>query len=397
MRDVELAIIGGGCAGLSLARDLARHAESYAALSSTVVLEPRTEYANDRTWCFWARDAGADAHLATHRWRAWRFSTDNQQLVHRPGADWAYYHIPSERFYRDALSAVEAAPKIQLHRGIQVTSIEPHPTGLHIETNEGTLIARQVVDTRPCVAAKTPPALLTQAFMGVEIDCDYPLPVVEIVGLMEAMTCDHLGFRFNYILPLSATRLLVEATRFSAVSVTREQLTEDLDHALWSVVPSGRYEVIRREQGSIPMGLTAAPAMSHPEWVQAGISGGAVRAGTGYAYRRIQEWSRLCAQSVSENGSVIGHPPPIRRLQWMDMLFLTVLREQPELAPKLFMSLAHNVAPATLVRFLTERPSINDLLAVIYALPAWPFLKHWGRRAWYELSEQLRSYPRSVQ
>lgn len=45
--DVDVAILGRGCAGLSLAARLARTRLSFR------VIEPRTRYTDDRTWSFW--------------------------------------------------------------------------------------------------------------------------------------------------------------------------------------------------------------------------------------------------------------------------------------------------------------------------------------------------------
>ena len=251
---------------------------------------------------------------------------------------------------------------------------------MRIDSSDGTFYARQIVDTRPPHQAAATQATLNQVFAGVQIRCQQPLKDPHIVGLMDSMSSDQFGFRFDYVLPLSTTTALVEATRFSNGPVPRQQLRTDLNQALQRLVPDGRYAVVRRECGAIPMGLPVALDSGNPNWVLAGTRGGAVRASTGYAYRRIQDWSRRCAQSVSDTGRVIGHPPTSRRLQWMDQLFLELLRDRPELGPKLFMALASNLQPAALVRFLTERAGIADQLAVVRALPSWPMLEQWLQR-----------------
>jgi len=46
----DLIIIGGGCAGLSLAARLSRYGGD---APRTLVVDSRTSYTNDRTWCFW--------------------------------------------------------------------------------------------------------------------------------------------------------------------------------------------------------------------------------------------------------------------------------------------------------------------------------------------------------
>ena len=74
MTSVDLAILGGGCAGLSLARDIARLAPQTSGGRRVVVLEPRLRYENDRTWCGWFLADETQDPLVSRRWPAWRFS-----------------------------------------------------------------------------------------------------------------------------------------------------------------------------------------------------------------------------------------------------------------------------------------------------------------------------------
>ncbi|MFT5963166.1 MAG: lycopene beta-cyclase, partial [Burkholderiaceae bacterium] len=63
--DPALLILGGGCAGLSLAMRLAALGRD---CPRTVVIEPRTVYGNDRTWCFWGNATAPLADLSCHQW-----------------------------------------------------------------------------------------------------------------------------------------------------------------------------------------------------------------------------------------------------------------------------------------------------------------------------------------
>ncbi len=47
---VDLLILGGGCAGLSLASRLAEFGKD---APKVLIIEQRESYTNDRTWCFW--------------------------------------------------------------------------------------------------------------------------------------------------------------------------------------------------------------------------------------------------------------------------------------------------------------------------------------------------------
>ena len=51
MKDFDYIIIGGGCAGLSLAYELEKHKKLDN--KTLAIIEPRDEYKRDKTWSFW--------------------------------------------------------------------------------------------------------------------------------------------------------------------------------------------------------------------------------------------------------------------------------------------------------------------------------------------------------
>ena len=51
MREFDYIIIGGGCAGLSLAFELEIHDKLRD--KTLAIIEPRVEYKRDKTWSFW--------------------------------------------------------------------------------------------------------------------------------------------------------------------------------------------------------------------------------------------------------------------------------------------------------------------------------------------------------
>ena len=371
----DLAIIGGGCAGLSLARDLIKRSADQTSLPRTVIIEPRTGYANDRTWCFWSQNIGSERALVKRQWRQWSFSSQGQQHLHEPGEGWSYHCIPAVNFYQHALNLIGPNDRVELRKGDQVKTIEPLDGSFRLQTLNGDIIADKVIDTRPPTTDDHARSTLLQAFIGVEIRSEQALVKSDQVGLMEDMASDEFGFKFNYILPMSSNHILIESTRFCRDRAAIRQLDADLEQALKRYSRGADYQIVRREQGVIPMGLEPAADTLPPNWIRAGSGGGAIRAATGYAFRRIQNWSRQCADQLLEQDRIIAQPAEPALLGLMDQVFLRVIRHHPELAPDFFMALAEKVEPAALVRFLTDQPRLKDMLAVVLALPAWPFIK----------------------
>jgi lycopene beta-cyclase len=119
----------------------------------------------------------------------------------------------------------------------------------------------------------------------------------------------------------------------------------------------------------------AKPVLRQPNYVLAGLTAGAARPATGYAFQRIQRWALACKQSIQRDGIPIGHQQDSFIIRNMDAIFLKVLRSRPELGPELFMKLFSGVSSDRLIRFLSDRGVAADYLAVMSALPAGLFIK----------------------
>jgi lycopene beta-cyclase len=119
----------------------------------------------------------------------------------------------------------------------------------------------------------------------------------------------------------------------------------------------------------------AKPAEQHLNYVRVGLTAGAARPATGYAFQRIQRWALACQQSLHTNGLPTGHQSDSVVIRQMDAIFLNVLRNHPELGPELFMRLFSKPSSEKLIRFLSDQGRVSDYLAVILALPSRLFIK----------------------
>ena len=372
--DYDLLVIGAGCAGLSLARELTRQSGATTKLR-VALLEPRETFSNDRTWCFWQRQPEIDTALVSKSWKTWQFDTKDNVVVQQSATDWAYHCVSAATFYRLAQEDIEKTPSMSLLLGQTVLSVNPSNSSIEVETSAGCITASQVLDTRPPSSQRSSEATLKQIFYGLELRLGEPQKNTETARLMSHMSTDAAGFKFHYLLPLAPDRVLLEVTRFSPMSLPPDSLEGEVYEAAKTYFPNTNTEVVRCEQGVIPMGLPSASATGDTRWVRAGTSAGAVRASSGYAFQRIQRWARQEAASLLANQLVSGQTPVAGVLGWMDRIFLETLTRQPELAPNLFMALAQRVPSDRLVRFLTEQPRTLDLAAVVSALPVKPMLK----------------------
>ena len=373
MIDFDVAIIGGGCAGLSLGRDLARCSQHANSLPSVLIIEPRMRYENDRTWCFWDR-ARASHPLATKQWSSWRFSSGAKVHVHS-SKNWSYFFVPSLKFYKQSTEFIQGCAKTKLELGCSVESICSDDEGFLVKTSKGDVRVLKIVDTRPPDGCQLSKSSLFQQFSGIEVQCSHTIQDSGVAGIMDNLAGDENGVRFDYLLPISSSRLLIETTRFSPRLLSAGQLDNELQETVSGIPEARNARCLRSESGVIPMGMHLHPRNRRTGWITAGTRGGAVRAASGYAFRRIQKWSSICARSIARGRGPIPHRLDKKLLQAMDRLFLQVIRDDPEFAAEAFMKLAQNVPADRLVRFLSDKGSPADLVSVISGLPSLPFLK----------------------
>jgi lycopene beta-cyclase len=386
----DLVILGGGCAGLSLSMALAAQG---ARCPRTLVIESRTAYSNDRTWCFWRDRSAPDPYPVRHSWPSMRVSHAGQSVVLDCGSA-PYQMLTAQDFYAAGQASIDQQANMVLRLGTSVVA-EPSRSGIGwtIRTSAGTVTARAVVDTRPPQPQRHGGATLWQSFYGREIECSAPVFDPLTVDLMDFLTSDTPDtpdtpdagdVRFIYVLPVTPTRALVEVTAFGATPLAPRDLSAQLDAALAQRVCGAAYTTLRSEHGVLPMGLLDTPRSGHPSYVKVGVMAGGARPSTGYAFQRIQQWSGECAHALLSHGQPVGHQRDPWALRSMDQIFLDVLRANPSRGAALFFSLFSRTDAARVIRFLSGHAGVVDSLAVVAAMPVLPFasaaLTAWRRR-----------------
>ena len=368
----DLLILGGGCAGLSLARRLSILGKL---CPQTLILESRSAYLDDRTWCFWNEPSAQLTHLVSHRWlRVSVAAKENSATVDCHA--YPYSMIPSAAFYDESISMLGQTDSIQLELGVSVLS-EPKKIGnvWYVETSAGMRSARKIVDTRPTDRPQRGKALLWQSFVGHEIDCSEPVFQPDIAEIMHfEPVCDG-RILFFYLLPFSKNRALLEATIFAPEPYGPDKFQNEMEAFIARRVKGYNYTFRRSEHGILPMGMPPSQTDPDPSYVKAGLFSGGARPSSGYAFQRIQRWASLCAEALGQGQLPLPHAPDPILLRKMDSLFLKVLRRQPEIAPELFMALFRKTNIGRLVRFMSDRASVVDYLAISLALPSKPFLQ----------------------
>lgn len=361
----EIAILGGGCAGLSLAHALAT-ADSARAV---VVVERRTQYDEDRTWCGWAIEPHAFASCVRRRWDRWRVSTAEAQHEIAAGTI-AYESVGAGAFYATALASVDASPAVTLLAGAAVADVAELDACSVVTLNDGRRIEAQwVIDTLPRRRELTYP-WMWQSFVGFELEAP-EAGAGDVPDLMDFRVPQADGVTFLYVIPFARDRALFELTRFAPQRTPERELERALRVELALRFPRG-YRIVRREHADLPM--SPADRRVAGRRIPAGIAGGAMRPATGFAFHAIQRWASRCAADL-----VAGRSPHAAAMHpgllWMDRVFMSVVRDDPQHAPELYARLFARTSPDALVRFLAGAPRVSDVADVAGALPIGRFTR----------------------
>lgn len=342
-----------------------------------VIVDRRTSFERDRTWCFWEVGATPLAALASKRWSRWSIATDAGQTT-RSTATHPYLCLDAADFYAHALSRLARAPNVELRLGERVTSISDRGTGVEVVTSAGRRTASVVYDGlgdgSPLVRGRPRGDVeLAQHFLGQVVRASRPAFDPSTCMLMDFRVDQSDGMHFVYLLPFSTTEALVEDTYVSAGSVPAGRRQAAVASYLRERHGLDAFDVLHSERGRIGLTTHRFPLAHGPRIHAIGSAAGAVRPSTGYAFLRIQRHCAALAAAVAS-----GRPAPRTlapaRYAALDRVFLRALIRDPGAFPERFRTLLARTPPETFARFMTDASTPVDDLRVIAALPVLPFV-----------------------
>jgi lycopene beta-cyclase len=337
-----------------------------------LVIEPRSTYRQDKTWCYWQQESTHFDDAITHRWQQWTVSHGGQTQLCSSAKN-PYVRVDSGQFYRIAQQILSASRSVTLSLGERAESVEADSQGVFVSGTAGDLRAGLAIDTRP---TPIPEGVLLQHFMGWEIQTDHDVFDPSTVTLMDFAPASK-DIHFYYVLPFDRRRALVETTHFSMTRLDEATYTCELKNYLKERYGLDHWQITRTEQGVIPM-PRRAPSLkhrAHQRIIPMGLHADTTKPSTGYCYPHAQDQARRQAQALSSD---VGGVPASARSdlgRWFDAVFIGFLEQYPERAGATFLRLFQQVPSDVLIRFLTDKAHIGDYLQVMLALPKTTFIK----------------------
>ena len=277
MKEFDYVIIGGGCAGLSLAYEL--EIQEKLKNKTLAIIEPRQEYKRDKTWSFWKVTPHNFDDCVKKSWENFSINIPSE-TNHLECKDYPYQSIDSGLFYEKINNRLKESSNISFFK-----SIEEINTKNSFIFNSVPIIKKNYLN-------------LWQHFCGVEIETKNNFFDEQIFNLMDFDCEQRDSVHFFYTLPFTKNKALIETTWLSKMN---DNSQKDYDQQIKDYIKNHLkikdYEIIYKEKGAIPLFYPLYEKEKNK--INIGTAGGMTRLSTGYTFMNIQEHSKYIRENFN--------------------------------------------------------------------------------------------------
>ena len=352
MKEFDYIILGGGCAGLSLAYELDINKKLKD--KTLAIVETRDEYKRDKTWSFWkVTDHNFDDCVI----KSWNnFSINSELGSHKiTNKEHPYQTIDSGLFYRKVLNQLKQNKNIQFFKNTD-------------QLNLNNSIIFNSIPSKGNYQKN-----LWQHFKGIEIQTPKDIFDDEIFNLMD-FDCDQRdNVHFFYTLPFSKNKALIETTWLSKMDdKTLNDYDIQLEKYIKETLKIKNYKINYQEEGAIP--LFYPSINSEKNKINIGSAGGMTRLSTGYTFLNIQDHSKYISNNIEKIQNIKAYHIG-KKYEFLDNIFLNVLKNNPDKMPNIFLNM-FKASSKTVIKFLSNKSNIFEDLEIILKMPKWTFIKN---------------------
>ena len=351
MKEFDYIIIGGGCAGLSLAYELEIHEKLKD--KTLAIIEPRQEYKKDKTWSFWKVIPHNFDDCVKKSWENFSINVPGK-TNYLECKNYPYQSIDSGLFYEKIINKLKENNNISFFKDIEE------------------------IDKKNSFIFNSVPYLkknhlnLWQHFCGVEIETKNNFFDEEIFNLMDFDCEQRESVHFFYTLPFSKRKALVETTWLSKIN---DNSQKDYDNQIKEYIEKHlkikSYEINYKEEGAIPLFYPLYKKEKNK--INIGTAGGMTRLSTGYTFLNIQEHSKYIRENI-ENISNSKRFEINKKYQFLDEIFLRVLSKHPDKMSDIFFNM-FKTSPRSVIKFLSNKSNFFEDLSIILRMPKLTFIK----------------------
>ncbi|CEL12476.1 Lycopene cyclase [Candidatus Portiera aleyrodidarum] len=354
--DIDILILGGGCAGLSLAYYLSFLPNNL----NILIIENKKFYYNDKTWCGWRIKNHAFINCCKKTWYNIKIKKEKNSYS-IINFSIPYEYILSILFYKKIINRIKILQNIKIYNN-KILNIKEYNDYVSIKLNNGEYkIAHWVIDTLPKKIKINLP-WKWQNFFGIELYSNkkYSKPSLMNFYINKYLKSNKLNF--IYILPINKNQILFEWTNF--YKKKNLYIKKLLIYYINIVLGIYNYKILRKETGHIPMAYIINKKKLKN---LAKIYGCYIRPSTGYSFNSIQNWAIKCAYNLSINKKIIIPKVPYF-LIFLDYIYMKTNEFFPKNSLLLYNNIFYKIKSNTFIKFFTNNPNIIDIFNILFFL-----------------------------
>ena len=356
----DIGIIGAGLSGLTLGNSLLNKK-----IKNFILFEKEKKTKNDKTYSFWSGPGLFDIKktFSVKPKKEW-----SQIEIKVKGAsykidlgDYKYACYSSESVLSELYKKL-TRKGVKVERGCVIKQLKKNQNDWEIELKSKKILLKNIIDSRPNTKFDDKYPSLKQVFVGSEIISTKKVFDENVVTLMDFYDSSK-DVIFTYILPFSKTKALIETTFFSYdINFRQVEKLHKLTLKKFDIK-----EITRTEKAVLPMSPYTNVKLEN-QYFRIGNFAGASRPASGYAFTRIALWANqietkkeFCVEMINQKQNYLTN--------WLDKIFLSVLRSDPQKAPEIFKIFFTKVPISSSIRFLSDQSRLVDYLVIILKLP----------------------------
>ncbi|MDI1306462.1 MAG: lycopene cyclase family protein [bacterium] len=341
---------------------------------SILLIDENTKKTNDRTWCFWEEQEIIWEDSISKKWDSALFANEDfrRDLDLKP---YQYNMVKGLDFYTQVFDLISKQENITFVNQ-KVLEIEESENIILIQTDAESFSCSKLFNSiynKQKAENQSKYPVLQQHFIGWFIKSEQPVFNPEQATFMDFSVEQRGNTRFMYVLPTSETEALLEYTLFSHNHLEKAEYETEIKKYIQNLGITN-YEIIEKEQGSIPMTCYPFWKLNTKNVINIGTSGGWTKASTGYTFKNSDKKStELVSFLQTETDFTKFHKKS--KFWFYDLLLLDILDRKNELGSTIFSSMFKKGNPTLIFKFLDEETSFQEDIQVILKCPKMLFIK----------------------
>lgn len=363
-----------GCAGSHVVLELLKRKSDL----KIAVIDDFNSNSLEKTWSYWEQKEGKWDHLLSRSWSKGSFLISND-AISLDLDNYRYKSIASQDFI--------AYTKNKVLQAISMHLIEDRVEGVSgdefktIKCSNTILTADLVLDSRidKVFFKDTNATTLQQHFKGWVIKTKEAFFNPDEFIMMDYRLRDPGTTSFTYLLPYSTTEALVEFTYFSPNVVDDQVYDHYLERYIKDYLKVDHYEILKIEQGIIPMSSYRFEQHNKNKHFKIGTAGGWVKPSTGYSFKMSEKKAAQLVENILSNKH-LNHGMISNKFRFYDDIMLDVLYSDNDRGARVFHTLYKKNSIQNIFSFLDEETSFAQDLRIMLPMTSMPFLSSFFKK-----------------